>query len=211
MSGSEAHDALTRDAMTQPAPSALPAPVSARVTRRLALENPAAVEAFEQAFYEAFAHATHNRLVQWLWDWNHTTRRLRTRVPYADQQVWVTQDGAGAVTDAVAVNTTLRLLQSAVYGFAIPADLAEAGRAGRICEFLTLFAVGDHALGTKRALWRELFDDLRASGYTHALGTTSPKIYPIYRWMGAQKIGEAQIENEIRYFLRFDLSRTKRQ
>lgn len=179
-----------------------------RGTRLLACEDAAEVAAFERAFYQGFERATHNRLVRWLWDWDDAGRRLRTRIPYADQRIWMVPAEGGAVGAAIAVNVRLQTLQANAYGFTVPANLSEAAKAGKVCEFLTFFVVGDHSLTSKYTLWTEMFDDLRAAGLTHALATTAPKVLPMYRRMGVEVIGEAAIEGEVRYFLRFDLERT---
>lgn len=179
-----------------------------RWTRLLAVADEGEVAAFEHAFHQAFQKATHNRLVRWLWEWDDAEQRLRTRIPYADQRVWMIPAPDGSPGAAIAVNVRLRTLQAAAYGFATPAELADAANEGRVCEFLTFFVVGDHSLTSKHALWTEMFDDLRAAGFTHALATTAPKVLPMYRRMGVQVIGEAEIEGEVRYFLRFDLRRT---
>ena len=177
-----------------------------RLTRQLDFSSPAEIEAFERAFYEGFAHATHNRLVRWLWEWDHAARRLRTRIPYSEQQAWALVDASGALCAVVSANVRLRTLQSAAYGFAVPPELASDAAAGRVCEFLTFFAVGEHSLRTKHALWRRMFDDLRAANFTHALATTAPKAMPMYRYLGVKVIGETQIEDETRFFLDFDLA-----
>jgi len=175
-----------------------------RWTRSLDLGRPEEIAAFERGFYESFSHATHHRLVRWLWEWGDDGRRLRTRIPYAEQRIWALGDAADTITGAIAVNLAMNTLQAAAYGFAVPAGLG----GGRVCEFLTLFSVGDLSLTSKHALWNELFGDLRAAGYAHAVATTSPKILPLYRWAGAEVIAEATLEGEVRYFLRFDLGRT---
>lgn len=182
----------------------------ARQTRCLDLADADEVAAYERAFFAGFAHATHNRLVRWLWEWHHAARRLRCRVPYAEQRVWVMRDASGEIAAAIAVNVALRELQASKYGFVVPADLTAAAAAGRVCEFLTFFVVGERSLASKHALWSEMFEDLRSAGFTTALATTAPKVLPMYRRMGVAVIGEAKIEDEVRYFLRFDLGRTAR-
>ena len=177
-----------------------------RTTRLLDLQDAGEIEQFERGFYTAFSHATHNRLVRWLWDWDHAAKRLRTRIPYSEQRIWALTAGDGSLTGAIAVNVALRSLQAAAYGFAIPVGLA----AERACEFLTFFEVSNFSLSGKHALWTELFDDLRVEGRTHALATTSPKVLPMYRRMGVDVIGEAELAGEVRYFLQFDLTRTAR-
>ncbi len=187
--------------MTAPAP---------RATRNLDCRDPAEIEAFERAFYAGFEAVTHNRLVQWLWDWDHARRRLRTRIPYADQRIWVLDHPRREVRAAIAVNVRLHQLQGAAFGFAVPGELREAAAAGQVCEFLAFFADGEPSLARKLPLWREMFRDLSAAGFTHALATTAPRLLPLYRWIDARVIQEAQLEGETRYFLLFDLSRTRR-
>jgi len=181
-----------------------------RATRRLDCGDPAAVESYERAFYAGFESATHNRLVRWLWDWDHASRRLRTRIPYADQQIWILPEASAGLWAAIAVNVRLRELQGAAFGFSVPPNLADAAAAGRVCEFLTFFAIGERSLSKKLPLWREMFRDLREEGFTHALATTAPRMLPLYRWIDAQVLAETRLEGETRHFLVFDLARTRR-
>jgi len=174
-----------------------------RRTRLLDRANPDEIVAYERAFYTGFEKAAHNRLVRWLWAWDDAARRLGTRIPYAEQDIWVLPDAADDVDAAIAVNLELRTLQAAAYGFEVPA----LGPGARFCEFLTFFTVGNFSLVGKFPLWTEMFADLHARGYTHALATTSPKILCLYRWMGAQEIGRKEIEGEVRHLLLFDLAR----
>lgn len=185
-------------------------PFEPRVTRRLDGSDAGEVEAFERAFYRGFEQVTHNRLIRWLWDWDHAARRVRTRIPYGDQQIWVLSERPGEIWAAIAVNTRLARLQGEAFGFTVPAALREAAAAGRVCEFLTLFAVGDKSLVRKLPLWREVFQDLQAGGFTHALATTAPRMLPLYRWIQVEILDRKQIEGEERLFLQFDLSRTRR-
>jgi hypothetical protein len=173
-----------------------------RRTRLLDRTDPREIAAYERAFYLGFRRAAHNRLVRWLWEWDDAAERLRTRVPYAEQEIWVLPDAAGGVDAAIAVNTTLQTLQAAAYGFSAPV----LGPGTRSCEFLTFFAVGNFSLAGKFPLWTEMFADLQARGFTHALATTAPKVLPLYRWMGAQEIARREIEGETRVFLLFDLA-----
>jgi len=181
-----------------------------RLTTLLDTTDASAVADYERAFFRGFETATHNRLVRWLWEWDIGAERLRTRIPYADQKIWLVRNARGEITDGVAVNVAMNAFQAGAYGFTLPDDLAGGENRRALCEFLTFFAIGDHALADKRVLWRELFDDLRTMGFTTALGTGSPKIFPIHRWMGAELITQTQIEGEQRNFLRFDLTKTRR-
>ena len=180
-----------------------------RKSRRLNASDPAVREAFEQFFYRGFEHATHNKLIQTLWEWDLPNRRLRTRVPYEDQLLWGRYTGE-RFDAGVAVNVRLRELQSAAFGFEVPPELAPHAAKGQVCEFLTLFVVEDHSLPGILAFWKEVFAELRAEGFTHALATTATKILPLYRRIGAIVIDEAVIQGEARHFLQFDLACTNR-
>lgn len=173
-----------------------------RAVTRLNLADPAQVFAYESAFYASFASATHNRLIHWLWDWDHDTRRLRTKLGYDVQAVYAMRDPAGAIDAAIGVNLRPPPLQAAAFGFALPAHLPPE----RTVEFLTLFAPGEHSLTRKLILWREVFEDLLHAGYTDAVATTAAKVLPLYLYMGATRLAEAAPEGEARYFLHFDLS-----
>ena len=180
-----------------------------RRTRRLDADDPAVRESFERLFYRGFAHVTHNRLIRTLWDWDIPGERLRTRVPYEDQALWgrFTNDRFDA---GAAVNVRLNQLQSGAYGFTMPLELAPQAAQGRVCEFMAFFVVDDNSLSGLFAFWNDVFEALRELGFTHTVGTTAPKILPLYRRIGAIPIDEAVIEGETRYFIHFDLSRTSR-
>jgi hypothetical protein len=178
-------------------------------TRRLAANDPAVQESFEQLFYRGFAHATHNRLIQTLWEWDVPNRRLRTRIPYTDQAIWARCTGE-RFDAAISVNLTLRELQSAAYDFSVPPELAPQAAQGRVCELLALFVVEDNSLAGMFAFWNDVFEALRGEGFTHALATTASRILPLYRRMGALVIAETVIDGQSRHFLHFDLARTSR-
>ena len=178
---------------------------------RLELGAPAEVAAYEKAFYAAFLRATHNRLVRDLWEWDDSAGRLRTRVPYAEQAVWVQRGEDGAVEAAVAVNLAMRALQGGAFGFACPAADAASRARGEGAEFLTCFATGgDLSLVRRHALWTGVFDALRGLGREWALATCAPRVLPLYVRMGATVLERRVIGEEERIFLRFDLRRTAR-
>ncbi len=183
-----------------------PHPTSPRATRSLDLSTPAEVETFERAFYQAFIHATHNRLIHQLWDWDHPNHRLRTRIPYPHQRIYTLHHPDGPIRAAIAVNLPLLHLQAAAFGFSLPARLLPPAHTESICEFLTFFTLHTPRLSQTLPLWRETFLDLRQAGFSHAVATTSPRILPLYRWMHAEILGETRINNETRLFLLFNLA-----
>lgn len=168
--------------------------------------NPLDLEQFEQAFFRGFQQSSHNQLIRWLWDWDEPRQRLRTRVPYEDQRIWV--GGADdSLAVGIAVNVRLALLQSSAFGFSIPDALSSGGR---LCEFLAFFSTGDHSLANGHAIWTEVFRALQGLGYCEAVATSAAKVLPLYRRMGATVLDEREVEGEKRFFLRFELMRTAR-
>jgi hypothetical protein len=166
--------------------------------------DPEAVTAFEEGFYLGFEKSSHNQLIQWLWIWEVESRRLRTRVPYEDQLIWVRRQH-GRVEAAIAVNVRMLLLQSSAFGFSHPPDFSQDRQ---VCEILAAFTNANQSIANGHALWTKSFSDLRARGFTDSLATCALKLLPLYRRMGAKILAEGTIENEVRYFLHFHLVRT---
>ena len=154
--------------------------------------DPAAVQEYEAAFYQAFAKVTTNRLVQKLWLWDHETGRLKTRVPYQDQLICTLRDQAGRLRSAMAFNVELRQFQAAAYGFAAPpAPLASF-------EVLTFFALGRTDARcvcellvklSRAAQWKRTHDRLCHNGAPSAAHVSASRLASI---AGAgNRIGEA--------------------
>jgi hypothetical protein len=66
--------------------------------------NATELEQFEQAFFRGFRQSSHNQLIRWLWEWDEPRQRLRTRVPYEDQKIWV-----GGSGDNLAVGIAVKI------------------------------------------------------------------------------------------------------
>lgn len=163
-------------------------------------QNPAAVAEYERSFYTAFVQVTGNRLIRWLWQWDDAGRRLATRIPYADQQVYLQRATDGTIAAALAVNTALRQIQGSAFGFDLP------GTAGA-CEFLTVFVNAGHDLKTRHIFWSACFADLRRHGLHTAYATTARRPLLLYRRLGGDVVDTNLIEGEERFFLRFSLDR----
>ncbi|QJW83790.1 hypothetical protein HK414_06555 [Ramlibacter terrae] len=98
----------------------------------------------------------------------------------------------------------MRQLQSAAFGFAVPAAEAAAGA----CEFVTFFAAGDdRAPAARLRLFEGVFRDLHRRGLRVAYASTAHRPLPIYRRIGGDVVADASIDGEARYFLRFSLER----
>jgi hypothetical protein len=87
---------------------------------QLDLSNEAHIHAFEQSFYLAFSRSKGNSLVRKLWLWNDEDSRLKTRIPYSSQRIFVTWDEAGEVDTAVAFNCSKDFYQAGFFGFERP-------------------------------------------------------------------------------------------
>jgi hypothetical protein len=155
---------------------------------------------YERAFHAAFQRVPGNRLVRSLWLWDDDSGRLATRVPYADQLIYLMRL-RGDIDGALAINVRLAQFQSASYGFAAPPDPAGT------CEFLTFFSVSDRRFSTKLRFLRGCFADLHAHGFHTGYTTVGPRIYKIYLRFGVTLLGQAEISGEQRFFLSLDLAR----
>jgi hypothetical protein len=174
---------------------------TAEGVERLNAADPVARAEYERACYAAYERVSGNRLIRKLWRWDDAARRVAARIPYEDQVVYILRDGRGRISRALAVNVGMRELQSAAYGFPPPAPAS--------CEFLSYVSGDDHQLLGVHEMWRESFADLRARGFGAAVATSAAQPLPFYRRAGAEVLAEAEIEGEQRYFLRFDLARTR--
>lgn len=160
-----------------------------------------AVIEYERAFYQAFIRLTGNRLIRRLWVWNDSAERLASPIPYHEQVVFIERDADGAIETAMATNTSMRAWQASAFGFGDGIDT------DGVCELLTFFTAGDHRLEQKLRFVSACFSVLRERGFHTTYATTAPRPLPSYRRIGGELLDECEIENEMRYFLRFDLER----
>jgi hypothetical protein len=167
--------------------------------------DPAAVQEYEQAFYQSFAKVGTNRLVQKLWQWDHDTGRLKTRIPYEGQLICGLRDQSGSLHSAMAFNVTLRQFQSAAYGFAAPEAAVGA------FEVLTFFAVAAETLQVRANFWARCVALLSACGYHTGYATTARRPLSMYQRVGWRVLEEREIESEKRYFLRYSIPRCEQR
>lgn len=165
-------------------------------------QDEVAVAAYERAFHHAFStRAPGNLLVRTLWRWDDATGRVATRVPYHEQLVLLARAPDRTVLMAMAVNTAMRQLQSAAFGFALPA--ADAAGA---CEIMVLFVAERRELVRQLPpLCRRGFALLVERGFRTAFATTATRLLPLYRWGGMEVIESRTIGGEQRHLLRLDL------
>ena len=157
------------------------------------------VAAYERAFFSVFEPLTHNQLIRWLWEWDDAERRLRTRVPYEEQTVFVERDQAGEVRKALAIGTSLRTCQAAEYQFEIPLGAEN-------CESLTFFTVGDRRFESTRIFYNACREALLGRGFRTMYATGAPRVLRLHQFVGGELIESREIEGEIRNFVRIDLT-----
>ena len=156
-------------------------------------------ETYERAFYTAFQRASGNRLIRQLWRFDDAGGRLATRIPYDDQVIYILRDNERRIVRAMGVNVAMRSFQSAAFGF-------EVRDSAGTCELLTIFSVSEYRLERGLRFQSESFSDLLKRGFHTAFATTARRPLPTYLRVGAQLLDEKEIEGEMRYFLKFDLT-----
>jgi len=161
--------------------------------------DPGAVREYELAFYHSFAKVTTNRLIQKLWDWDHDTGRLKTRIPYESQLICALRDPSGSLHSAMAFNVALHEFQAAAYGFAVPEETVGA------FEVLTFFAVAPEILQVRANFWARCVALLSACGYHAGYATTARRPLSTYQRVGWRVLEERAIESEKRYFLHYSI------
>ncbi len=165
----------------------------------LDVTDSAQVAAYESAFFSVFEPLTHNQLIRWLWDWDDAERRLRTRVPYDEQIVFIERDESGAVRKALAIGTKLETLQAAEYGFEIPV-------APENCESLAFFTIGDRRFETTRLFYNACRETLLERGFRTMYATGAPRILRLHLFVGGELLESREIEGETRNFVQIQLS-----
>ena len=169
------------------------------LVEELNIADPAQVAAYERAFFSVFEPLTLNQLIRWLWDWDDAEKRLRTRVPYEEQTIFIERDESGEVRKALAVGTKLETLQAAEYGFEIPV-------APENCESLAFFTIGDRRFEGTRIFYNACREELSERGFRTMYATGAPRILRLHLFVGGELLESREIEGEIRNFVRIHLS-----
>jgi hypothetical protein len=172
--------------------------------RELDTGNPDHIALYERAFYDAFAPLTQNRLIRRLWEWDHAAKRLRTRVPYREQTIFATHTADGGLETVIALGTQLETIQSADYGFDVP-------RGATSCEALAVFGAGKRRLKETVQFGARCCELLRGRGFRTIYATCSPRVLPIYFWIGGEVLESREIEGETRHFFQISLDTPARR
>ncbi len=166
----------------------------------LQLDDPDERAKYERSLYRAFAtHQT--EIYEELWEVDRRQKRLRTRIPYGGQEIFVCKF-LGEVISGAAINynlaDTLRLEQ---VGFTV--DKSQPN----ICEGFALFNlnffVGNRSIALNHQ--RYVLEQLRQRGVERAYGTCSPKRRRGYEIMGFEFLDECTFHREQRYLMVLEL------
>jgi hypothetical protein len=168
--------------------------------QRLDPADTEALERFERGFHAAFSRAGTSPLRRQLWHWDDAAGRIRPRIPYEDQYLFVRWQKDGEVDTAGAINWRLAEYQAATLGFPPPAPDLNGH-----CEILTLFSQRDADLVGLRTFLCDVAVALLEQGFRSADGTCSDRLLPVYRHIGGQPLGQRSIDGENRTLLRFPL------
>lgn len=171
-----------------------------------------AVAHYEQTLYANFYPILEkNPLVRDLWDWDDANRRMRTRVPYSQQLVFLMRHKlTGAIASSVGVNTDVESFwQAGEYGFKRP----EADEAP--CELLIL-AHGDSTRLNgvyiiRNFIYKYIFSGLYGRGYRCAYTTTADHLRRAYLWVGATLMDERVVSGHRRSLMYWDLATVSKE
>jgi hypothetical protein len=167
---------------------------------RLDPADVSALERFERAFHAAFSGARSNRLTRRLWHWDDDANRIRPRIPYEDQQIYVRWREDGSVDTAGAINWRLAEYQAARLGFPPPPrDLSGH------CEILALFSQRDADLVGLRTFLCAVARTLLQNGFQSADATSTDRLLPVYQHIGGRPLERRSLDGEHRTLLRFPL------
>ncbi|MFW6254413.1 MAG: hypothetical protein ACOC41_05740 [Chitinivibrionales bacterium] len=162
----------------------------------LDIHNESEVAAYERAMYRAFSGSEIVTLDK-IWQFDHKNRKLRTRIPYDDQEIYVARLDDSVVA-GVAVNYAMdKILQLEMMGFSI-----DKNRKG-ICEGLGIFnlRVFHNSSMVALTLKQHMFEKMRERGIVRAYGTCSTRKLRGYLHLGWRLIDQRQFEGEQKYLL----------
>ncbi len=160
------------------------------------------VRLYEEAFYRAFAPRS-NPGIRTIWIWDDKSQRLKTRIPYEDQDVFFIRDERGLVETGLAVNRACRQFQSGAYGFQRP-------QYPQWVEVLAVFNLAKDSRKPVLAAVEKSHQVLLARGWEQFyVYATCPQYSLNWNLKRGWEIAEkSERDSVIRYFLRMSISRS---
>jgi hypothetical protein len=159
----------------------------------LNISDPSEIAEFESALYDAFKNISDPSL-EAIWDIDRSGRKIKTRIPYADQDIMVVRIN-GSIAAAASVNLNMGgTLQLEEFGFTI--DKNEQN----ICEGLFIFNIHpDLALAI--AFKKNFFEYLALRDIKKIYGTCSEKRIKGYRLLGFNDVEMRIFRDQKKYLL----------
>jgi hypothetical protein len=156
--------------------------------------------AFERAFYDSFSRAKSNRLVRKLWIWNDDECRLKSKVPYTDQIIFISRTNDGSIDTGLAFNNLANQSQAEFFGF------TSAESIDRSLEIITFFSKNDfNILELKQFLWQCL-EYCQNNNVSYVYATCTARLLKPYKHFGAELLSSATVEGEVRHYIRIDVA-----
>jgi len=159
------------------------------------------VRLYEEAFYQAFFPMS-NAGIRVIWLWDDEAKRLKTKIPYEDQDVFFIKGRDGKVESGFAVNRAVRQFQSGAYGFQRPVD-------ERWVEVLAVFNLGKGVQKPILAMVEKSHQVLQTRNYErfYVYATCAPYSLKWNLKRGWEIVEKSEKDSVIRYFLRMLITR----
>ena len=154
---------------------------------------------FEKSFFQSFVNIN-NQLIHLIWDWDWQEQRLKTRIAYHDQIIYILEDDSQEIIAAIATNINSSQSQFSEFGFKFPPETA------KYCEVLTLFMHPQANLSVfqLRDFVQLCTTDSSSRGFQKTYATCSKRLLRLYQRIGVEIIDKTIIQGEERYFIRLD-------
>jgi hypothetical protein len=154
--------------------------------------NPDQIREFEENFYQAFLPYD-NPAIRELWIWDDQLKRLKTKIPYEEQDIFFVRDRSGKMRTACAFNTAMRSFQSEVYGFNWPPKTESW------IEILTLFSEGGGI--SKLFILEQARRRLGKKGFEACYATSAAKVVHLHTDLGAVIIDQKIYNEQVRMLI----------
>ena len=155
---------------------------------------------YERSLYRAFSN-TDIKTLDAIWDFDKRHKRLRTKIPYPSQEVYIAKLD-GAIIAGAAINFNMdEKLQLETFGFSVD----KTGK--HICEGLGIFSLQVFSgLNPVALQLRDTsYDILRGKGIKKVYGTCSQRRLRGYQIQGFTAIDELVFRGEKKYLLMTDI------
>lgn len=159
--------------------------------------RPDELERYERSLYRAF-RATPSIVLEQIWNFDHKTLRVKARIPYSSQLVYIGRSGKSIIAGAAMNVDMSQALQLEMVGFSI--DKTEPG----VCEGLSLFTLrmfnGDRLIGA--GLKEYAYPLMVRAGVRIIYGTCNKRRLRGYMNLGYEPVNEMEFDKGTVYLIR---------